>query len=290
MTRLGIDLGGTKTAYGLVSAEGLLLYRRQRPTPRGEAVLDLLIEIIEELIAAAPEDDLSLGIGVPGLINPETGFVQLAINLAWENVPLGTRLEKQFPHLSISFDNDVRTAAMGERAHGAAARYANWIYLSLGTGIASALFLNGRLVYGARHLAGEIGHALVTEDVGTCARGQIGCLEGLASGRALTVEGKTATEVLDLAETGDLWAMELMADFSRYLGRSLGNLIAFIDPEAIVLGGGFGSYPPTKNYVQKAIESHLLPELYADVQIETALLGKNAGIIGAAFLPKRGQA
>lgn len=298
---LGIDIGGTKIAGGLVTDAGTIVQRDAVPTPArdgGPRVLEAALTLARRLQAQAPGTLSGVGIGTGGQVNATTGEIVSATDLlpGWA----GTRVQKAFEEalrLPASVDNDVNALAVGE-AHFGAAREANTVvFLALGTGVGGALLLKGRLHHGAHWTGGEFGHILLTMD--PAARrdtgGHVGTLEAYASGPSLVQTWRETTGDTNTAVTGhDIAAQaerdptgpaaQAVARTGEYLGYGLVSLANALDPDLIVLGGGLAALGDALLVpAQRVLQARALPGPAA-CSVVLASLGADASIIGAAAL------
>lgn len=315
-TLIGVDVGGTKIAAGLVSADGALLTSLVRPTPAAQgrtAVLDAISAAVAELPGWEAAE--GLGIGTGGVIDRDSGVVLSANALlpGWAGTrlaeELGTRLG-----LPVAADNDANVFSLAEQMHGAGAGSDSALYVSVGTGIGGGLVTGGRLLRGAHWTAGEFGHIAVPEAAGRpCNCGGTGHLEAVAAGPAVTARFRELTgdtsvhdlrKVAALAEdpaaggpaggsTGDaaggtagdaVLAGRALAEGAGALGRALAGLVNTVDPERVVVGGGVASVgAPFWQPLTEAFAAELLPGPSA-VRPVRAALGPRAAVIGAAAL------
>lgn len=251
--RIGIDIGGTKTAAVALDDAGAARHAVELPTGLGpEAVVATVAHAAERvaLLADRPLGDFdAVGIGVPGTVDPVTGDVTHAVNLGVEALPLA-RLAETALGVRVRAENDVNAAALGA-AHVMRARGGEPIdsmaYLNLGTGLAAGLVLGGRLHRGATGLAGEIGHLPLVSDGELCPCGQRGCLELLASGSALARlwpgDGTVppARALFDAADAGDEAALAVRGAFAGSVAAAVRLLVLTADPELVVIGGGISA-------------------------------------------------
>jgi glucokinase len=291
---LAFDVGGTDTKAGLFDERGFLHEVVRVPTPystdgSGDAVLAQLGVLADGFAARHPDIvPRAAGLIVPGLVDDDTGVGVYAENLGWRNVPFRDAASTTLG-LPVAFTHDVRAAGTAEYRLGAAGRYRNVLVVVIGTGIASAIFLDGK-PYSASGFAGEIGHAVV--DVGgvSCACGGNGCLEAIASAGAITrLYNETAQspvagarEVLELARSGDAAAASVWDTATDALGLALSQAVALLAPEAIVLGGGLAQagdalFAPVEKRMNSLLTFHRRPVLLP------ATVGENAGLVGAAL-------
>ncbi len=309
---VGVDIGGTKIAVGLVDArDGRTQARRQEATEPQRGVVDGIHRIgdmIEAVCAEAgvrPEELLGIGIGSTGPVNPADGRMAYPDNLpTWDDADVFTPLRERFGPLPMALENDCDVAVLGEQWVGAAQGVSNAAYVTVSTGINAGLILGGKLHRGVSGTAGEFGHHTIDINGTQCYCGSRGCLEALASGPAIArtaqeraraedtrlaalvnggIEAITAQIVAQAALDGDGVALEIVQRTAFYIGVGLANLITIVGPEVIVMGGGvlteWELFGPTITRVamEWAIEVH--PER---VRILPSALGYDVGVIGAA--------
>jgi glucokinase len=314
---LGIDVGGTKIAAGLVDPAGTVLHSLRRETVVGtpEATLDSIASAARDLIAASGIDPLgidAIGFGIPGLVDPEKGIGIASVNLGWRNVPVRMGLEARLK-VRCAVDNDVRAGALGEARFGAAKGLQEWVYINIGTGISAVILLQGKFLMGARGLAGEIGHAVLEPEGPECKCGGRGCFEAVASGpgiaeRALAKikRGRASSLVPDNstspptslnaeavfgeAERGDAVAVETLEEVGKLVAHALEHIALAYDPEKIVIGGSimlrsaalFGVVMEKLRELSR--ESWVFGRTYSEGFVTLSTLGNNAGVLGAAAL------
>jgi glucokinase len=308
---LGIDLGGTKILTAVVNSEGKMLSRDHSITPasRGyEAVIQSILESANHTLEQADvtiSELTAVGIGAPGLSNPETGILFTSPNLpGWRDVPLRDIMQEKLNRKTFLI-NDANAAALGEFHFGAARGVRNFIYITLSTGIGGGIFIDGKIYSGAIGAAGEVGHMTIDDDGPICNCGNRGCWETLASGTALAREAKqrigegvmtsileyvqgdvekvTAQIVQSAAEKGDSLAKELIAQTGYYVGVGLANLINIFNPELIVIGGGLSNIgDKLLKPAFKVARERAYKESFRAVRFVSAGLGRNSGVLGAA--------
>ncbi|MEU0094224.1 ROK family protein [Kribbella sp. NPDC006257] len=300
---VAVDLGGTRMKCGLVAADGAVLHRETRPTPRalpasghgGRAVLDALLETVVELGQKAAADGhrvRAVGVVVPGIIDAETGTVG-AENLAWAGTPVLAELRAAIGHdQRVVLAHDVRAGGYAELRQGALTGTTNSLFLPLGTGIAAAMVVDGSLVSGDGY-AGELGHTRFVngEAAELCACGQWGCLETVASAAALArrygvrtgrvVDG--SREVLELLADGDPDAEAVWKEAMAALVDALVLYTTLVAPTRIAIGGGLVGagetlLAPLREGVAARLTFQRRPEIVA------AELGEEAGCLGAALM------
>ncbi len=291
MATLGIDLGGTKIALGVLEG-GRLVWRTRIATPQegAEAVLQVMIAAASEALAEAGPPVTAVGVGTPGPIDFATGTVRFAPNIPhFRNVPLGPRLEEALK-LPVVLENDANAAALAEHHLGAARDAASSLFVTVSTGIGGGLVSGGRVWRGAFGQAGEIGHLTVLPGGPVCGCGNAGCLEAVASGRALARDaGYAYAEPLDTPElfarwrAGEAKAARIVEAGTDYLGQALADAQKLWDPEVVVVGGGvaLGGGEVWLERVRRAFERHAAG--WRTAALLPARLGEDAGVIGAAL-------
>lgn len=283
-TALGVDIGGTKLSAALVR-NGEILQKVEHPFRR-EQVIEDLVRAITELDPEGKSE--SVGIACAGLIDSERGVITFAGNLGFENFPLRDLLAPQI-NREISLTNDASAAGWGEFRHGAGKSYSHMALLAVGTGIGGALVLNRSLLLGAHGLGAELGHLNVPGATEKCPCGLIGCVEAVASGRAMQARAKASgfasTQALaEAARTGDEKARALFDQMGWAIGAISGRLTNVVDLEVIVIGGGFGAtYEFWEEGAQRGLrENIVVPDLRTIPEFTRAQLGNDAGVIGVA--------
>lgn len=309
---VGVDIGGTKIAAGLVDEGGRLVKETRRVTPASSPpeIVDAIADIVREL--GERHEIEAVGVGAAGFVDKARANVLFAPNLAWRDEPLRQRVESR-TKLPTVIENDANAAAWAEFRFGAAADVDDMVLLTVGTGLGGGLVLDGELFRGAFGVSGEVGHLRLVPDGHLCGCGNRGCWEQYASGSALVREarefarsgGPQAAPLLELAggdpekvdgpmvtraaKEGDASARELIEDLGRLIGEGLVSLAAVIDPAAVVVGGGVSEAgdlllePARSTYRQNMSARGHRPVL----EIRQARLGNEAGIIGAADLARR---
>lgn len=311
---VGVDLGGTKILAAVITSDGKILgqaKRKTKPETGAESVIERIVKTIDDALANAKmtrSDVRGVGIGAPGPVDPDTGTVLMAPNLnGWENVPLGKMLKDQL-NLPVFLDNDVNVGTLGEFVYGAGRGASDVIGVFVGTGVGGGLIIGGQLRSGARHAAGEIGHMIVLADGPYCGCGNRGCIEALASrtaivqslrmamlaGRKTVLADALAGEGVERLSSGalaqawknnDTLTVEVLTRVQYYLGLHLANLVNFLDPELIILGGGVieALGDDFLQPIRRVAYQHFTQRRDASqVKIVLSQLGDNAGILGAA--------
>lgn len=307
---IGIDLGGTNIAGGLVNKAGEILKKLSVSTAsdRGsDAVIEDIYSVIEALIREnnTGEPVKGIGIGVPGIADPHTGEVIVCVNLNWYNVPLKEKLSKK-TDLPIYIDNDATVAGVAEFQIAQEGKYKDAVILTLGTGVGGGILVDGKVLSGHNGIGSELGHMLIGEALYTCNCGRNGCLETFASSTAiihyakyLIQSGKPSAMmemvggdidkisgeiIFNAAKAGDSVAIEVVDRLVKYLSIGIMNIVCTLDPEIIFLGGGIsmaGDFLLDK--VNAALENLKYFKAKPHVTVEIAKFKNDAGIIGAAM-------
>jgi len=257
--RVGVDIGGSKVAVLVVDADDAVRAHRSVPAASSEPdeAIAQIAAVIREAVGdagGALADVAAVGLGVPGRVDSTTGDVTFAVNLGWQHLPLGRRLETVLG-IPCVVENDVRAAAVGLHRGGAYGGVDDLIYLGIGTGISAGVVLDGRLHRGVRGMAGEIGHVVLDPDGLPCACGLRGCFETIAGGAGiaraarLAIDAGARTELADLdqptaahvfaaAVHGDTVAAGLVDRAASAIARMVHELVLAYDVELVVIGGG----------------------------------------------------
>ncbi len=310
MLVIGVDLGGTQTRAVLANEEGRIIKQRATLTQAQEgpnAVLERICEQIE--LAADGHEFAAIGIGAPGATDPFNGVVIMAPNLpGWRNINLTRALGTRFG-VPIFVGNDANLAGLAEHRYGAGQQCAHMIYITVSTGIGGGVIVRDRMLLGRQGLAGEIGH--ITIDLSAEERGEvaIGTLEGLASGPNIARRARQALRegagsslrqrigddidalspemLCEAAESGDAFALEQFAVTGRYLGIGITNLLHTFNPYRIVIGGGIwmNCHQFLEQTMWETIRTRCnAPEYWRDLEIVSAALGGQVGLLGAVAL------
>lgn len=313
---IGIDVGGTKVAGGLVTSKGRLVTSLQVPTraDKGfDASFGQVNLVIDRLVrrAGGKQNVQGIGLCAPGPFDTKNGVLLNAPNIrGWRKIPLGAKLGKQFG-LPVRVENDANAAGLAEVLFGAATGYRHVFYVTVSTGIGTGIVINRRIYHGKNGAAGEGGHvAIDPQSKYRCGCGALGHIEALASGPAmarrarvrLEEEHTTPSQLRELtggnlslitpemieraAKAGDNLAKAIIDKTGFYLGVWLAGMITLLDPEAIVLGGGVSQIgKPLFDTIRKTILQYTMnPGLAADTPLLPAKLEKLVGVLGAASL------
>ena len=288
MIALGLDLGGTKIAAGVVD-DGRVLEQRRRDTPQTGAadVIAALSEVASELLVRYPAA-VAVGIGCPGPLDFERGRVRFAPNIAgMEDAPLVDALHERLG-LPVVLENDANAAGYAEHRYGAARDFATSVYVTLSTGIGGGVFVGDRVLRGANGLAGEIGHMTLLPGGPVGGDGHTGSWEAIAAGRAMARDASyifsravSTAELFHLARAGDRRALAIVDNAARFTGLGLANVVKVIDPTGFVLGGGVIN---VGEFYLERVRSALAAATagYPQPQVRVAELGDDGGVIGAA--------
>lgn len=311
--RIGVDLGGTNIVVGIVNSENQIVSRAQCPTntPRSaESIFDDIAKLVDEALQKKDikrEEILSVGVGTPGSVNKETGYIEFANNLDFNQVPAQQMLYDRL-QIPVYLDNDANCAALGEAVAGAGNGVKNFVAVTLGTGVGSGIIVNGKLVVGLNFAAGEMGHQVIVYNGIHCSCGRRGCWEKYASATALVEQTKDAMKAdhdskmweivnnnidktngktaFDADRLGDAAAHRVVTQYIDYLACGLINIVNALQPDMICIGGGIsneGEYllKPLRRIIERERYS-----IYAKKQttIVKAALGNDAGVIGASLL------
>ena len=290
---LGVDIGGTDTKLGLVSAEGCLLkrfsFRSDDFTSSHEYVLNLSAEI-KTIIEH--ERVLGIGLGAP-TANYQTGFIEDSVNLKWSQ-PLDIRSNlEMLLNIPVFVTNDANLAALGELRYGLGRTFVDLLVVTIGTGLGSGIIADGRLINGNKGLAGEIGHVILIPGGRKCSCGRNGCLESYVSIGGLQ---KTYQEIKESSETisteeiykqaiaGGVDSLDAIKMTGSWLGIGLANASAVVAPQCIVLSGGLANMGETLlDPTKQAFEEHLLNNLKGEIEMKISAFENNeSSLIGAA--------
>lgn len=308
---VGVDVGGTKIAAGLVDDSGVILQRTRRETPSTDqaAIADAIAACVKELSSDRPVE--AVGIGAAGLVDSARSVVLFAANLSWRDAPLRASVEQR-TGLPVVVENDANAAAWGEFRFGGGLDVDDMLLVTVGTGVGGGIVLGGNLLRGAFGIAGEIGHMRVKPGGRRCGCGNRGCFEQYASGSALVRDARhlvrqespltdrllelcggdpaalTGPMVTLAAREGDEAATDLLDDLGRWLGEGMASLVAVLDPAVIVVGGGVSEAGELLlEPARQAFHRNLMGRGYRpEAELRLARLGNDAGLVGAADLAR----
>jgi glucokinase len=294
---IGVDIGGTKCAAGLVVVpEGRIVTRRLQatePQRGGEPVLADVIELIDSLQADATRLSLkpvAVGVGIAELVS-SSGEILSDATIHWKDLPVRDEIQARVK-LPVRLEADVRAAARAEAHAGAGRGLDSFLYVTVGTGISASLVLRGEPYCGARGLTGTFfsSRSLIPTDEGSLVGGPP--LEQFAAGPALATRfaaaggdaSATAQDVIELSEAGDSRARGIVTSAAEALGVAIAQLVNLLDPEAVVIGGGLGLVGGRwQDSIESAMRAHIWSGYHRDVPLYAAGLGVDAGVVGAAL-------
>lgn len=312
---LGVDLGGTNIAAGVVDENCHIIARDSVPVREGHNADTVLKDVVEIASRTARSAGFclgqftSLGIGMPSMIHPKTHLIMNSNNLGWQNIPVFEYLQK-YTDMPVYIENDANCAAYGEMLAGAGRYYDNAVMLTLGTGVGGGIIMDRKIYKGADQLGAELGHTKLVYNGELCTCGLRGCLEAYCSATALIRQGKMALKenpgsllqdlcagqpelitgkmIFDACARNDETALHVVDQFIDYLTAGISSFIAIFRPEAVILGGGIAE---AGEMLLRPVNERLFSQTYSAAQMGVpqvikAQLGNDAGIIGAAMLEK----
>jgi len=308
---LGIDVGGTKIAVGVVTGDGEIIDRLLVPTPTDDKDANSILIMLAELVQHFRDRYsriATVGVGAAGMVEWPDGFIRWAPNNSYRQLPLRAKLSELCGGIPTVVDNDANVAAWAEFRFNVARTDKNMLFLTVGTGVGGGIILDGAVYRGSSGIAGEIGHLIVDPKSGIlCGCGNVGCLEAVASGTALERMGRAAaardynsklTElagspervtgkiIFEAADKGDPVASLLFEELGNWLGIGIASLVNVLDFDSIVLGGGLAAagellLVPTRD----SFNRHVFGRPYRSLpKIRLSRFGEAAGLIGAATL------
>lgn len=306
-TFLGIDVGGTSIKWGVVSSEGEILYKSLVPTrilEGSDVIVQQIVQVMQDGLAQFPSVH-GVGVGVPGVVNPITGLVEGLPNFPlWTPQPVAKILSEQ-TELKVVVENDANAAAVGELCCGAAKGIANFLYVTLGTGVGGAVVVDGRVYSGPYGNAGEIGHIIVdgfavpsAEQINSNRVFRTGTLEEFV-GRAGILKranarhdsgsdgDETFSDVVDIvqaAEHNNSFAADVIHETGRILGIGLCSALTVLGVDHIIVGGGISQSDQLLQVVRHTVEQRAIPTIASRVKIIRARYAADAGLVGAAML------
>ncbi|GGJ30964.1 ROK family protein [Streptomyces brasiliensis] len=296
---IALDVGGTGMKAALIDGGGVLLHQGRRATGRErgpDAVIRSIVEYAVELRAYGAEHfgepAAALGVAVPGIVDETDGIAAYSANLGWRDVPLRDLLAERLG-VPVALGHDVRTGGLAEGRIGAGRGADRFLFVPLGTGIAGAIGIDGRVEAGAHGFAGEIGHIVVRPGGAPCPCGQIGCLERYASAAAVSeawaaASGDPEADAADCAKavmSGDPNAVRVWQEAVDALADGLVTALTLLDPRTLIIGGGLAEagdtlFAPLRDAVRRRVTFQKLPT------IVPAALGDTAGCLGAGLLAR----
>lgn len=310
---LGVDIGGTKVAVGLVDHEGKILKQDRKPMNAHGTAEDgfaAVLSAIDSMISAVPGGAIhGIGICAPGPLDPRTGVVINPPNLpCWRNFPLAERVSAKYK-VPVRVDNDANAAALAENRWGVAQGYRYVFYTTIGTGIGTGIVFDGSIYLGKNGFAGEGGHMTIDYRGPRCHCGKLGCIEILAAGPAIGLRARTKLSqaagghsmMLDLAggnieavtsefvgkayAAGDALAREVLQETVELFIAWLSNIVDLLDPDVLVMGGGVAAMlKPFFHDIKKGLEIWCVNPRASEIPLLMAHYGADAGIAGGAAL------
>lgn len=311
MLSIGVDIGGTKIAAGVVDEGGEIIAATTRSTPATdtEQIEAGVADAVAEL--RADHQVVGVGVGAAGFVSSDRRTVKFAANLAWREHPLADELER-LTGLPVVVENDANAAGWAEYRFGAATAAQHMLLVTVGTGLGGAIVLDGRLIRGSGGFAGEVAHMTAVPDGQWCGCGRRGCLEQYTAGTALVRTAKRRASAGDalmgpllqaaggarkeidgplitrLAQQGDPGACELIAELGSWLGVGVASISSLLDPDMIVVGGGVAAAGDLLlDPARTAYAGNLTARTHRDLApFVLAGMGNRAGIVGAADLAR----
>lgn len=309
---LGVDIGGTKVAVGLVDGDGKILGQGRTPmiaNGTAEAAFEAVTTAIDSMMSGSHGSVQSIGICAPGPLNPKTGVVLNPPNLpCWRNFPLAQKISERY-RVPVRVDNDANAAALAETRWGAARDFRYVFYATVGTGIGTGIVFDGAIYHGKTGSAGEGGHVSIDFRGPICKCGKRGCIEILASGTAIGVRARAKLEaqpsraagILALANgdigavtsehvarayaAGDALAREILRETVDVLIPWLGNIVDLLDPDVLVVGGGVATMlQPFFDDIKRGLPAWCVNPFASEIPLLMAHYGADAGIAGGAAL------
>ena len=308
---LGVDIGGTKVAVGLVDHDGRIVSQGRKPmvaNGTAEAGLQAVLGAIDSLASSSKVDIHSIGICAPGPLDPKAGVVLNPPNVpCWRNFPLAEKISSRY-RVPVRVDNDANAAALAETRWGAARGFRYVFYATIGTGIGSGIVLDGRIYHGHSGAAGEGGHVSIDYRGPRCGCGKLGCIEALAAGpaiagraRAKLGTGHSSSRILERSKgdvtavtsemvgqayaDGDSLAREILQETVEILTPWIGNIIDLLDPDVVVMGGGVAAMlKPFFGEIKNGLPRWCVNPSASEIPLVMAYYGADAGIAGGAAL------
>jgi len=314
MYRVGVDLGGTNIVSAVIDESYRIISKSRVKTnsPRpAEEIFDDIAKTVKDAVEGANltiDQIKSIGIGTPGSVNKATGVIEYSNNLGFDKVPALAMLKEKTGCDNIYFDNDANCAALGEAVAGVGRGVKNFIAITLGTGVGSGIVVNGKLVVGLNYAAGEMGHHVIVYNGKPCTCGRRGCWEAYASATALIAQTKEAMllhpyskmweltdsnlnnvsgrTAFDAMRAGDETAAKVVETYIGYLACGVTNIVNTFQPDILCIGGGIGNEGENLLAPVRKILENQRYSIHAEKQtiLCSAILGNDAGIIGAALL------
>jgi glucokinase len=300
---VGIDLGGTNTKYGLVTAQGELLFHSAAPTPWKDG-RDALLSHLQQTVSACLQEARrrtrkpeAIGLATAGWVDPGSGQVVYATeNLpGWTGANPGACLREAFG-LPVAVENDANALAVAEKHFGAAKAVSDFVCITLGTGVGGGCYINGRLNHGPHFFANGLGHIPIEPEGRLCTCGLAGCLETYTNASALVRYAASGNytsgeQVIAAANAGDFIAVQAIQTYAKYVAMGCAAIVSLLDPELLILAGGIAQNNPL---LLSAVTDELAKRVTAwqqrKLRVEFSSLGYSAGVLGAAAVALAGVA
>lgn len=314
MYKIGVDLGGTNIAVGVIDSDYKIIGTGKAKTNIPRPAEEIFDDIVKCIYAACEDakinisDVESIGIGTPGSCDKENGVILYANNLYFDHVPAVKLINDKIPGVKVYIENDANCAALGEALAGSGKGKKSFIAITLGTGVGGGVILDGKVLAGCNDAGGELGHISIKFDGEQCNCGRVGCFERYASATALVNQTKAAMEAhkdskmwelcggdignaggrtaFDAMRAGDKYGKEVVDNYIKYIAIGTTDIVNIFQPEMICFGGGICNegetlLAPLREYVAKWRYSKMQEK---QTEICRATLGNDAGIIGAALV------
>lgn len=292
---LAIDIGGSKIMVGIVDCNGKVLCSQKQFLPAAydiDYVTDTIYRLSEPFLLHKP---IAAGVTIPGLTDPEKGIWKYAPFSGISEIPIASILSQRLG-LDVFIENDVNACAIGEKCFGICQKDNDFLWVTVSNGIGAALYLNGELYTGSDGNAGELGHVIVDEHSSAlCGCGKTGCLEAMASGKAIENHyaaqcGKhlTAQQIALAAESGDATAIQIFINAGYYLGKTIASSINLLNLKKIVIGGGVSqSFHLLEDGLRRALSRYVFTQANREYVIQKTGLGYHAALIGSAAVVQK---
>jgi glucokinase len=296
---IGVDVGGTKIAAGVVSPSGKILFSVRVSTQQHRSAARVRENIFEAIRLCAEECmPRAIGVGITGAVDPERGISFHSSNLpkSWKGVPLARILSRHF-HVPVFIDNDANAIGLAEATWGKARRAQTALILTLGTGVGSVYIHRGGVVHGKTGAGAEFGHTIISERKVQCSCGKYGHFEALVSGPAMirlyrlrTKKQKSTHDIVAEARRGKREARAVLEEMREYLGIGLANALHAFNPHIVVIGGGLANIPFLTRDLQGLVRPLLMDQkAFGGIRIVKSSIQHTAGILGGAALTMRGK-
>ena len=309
---VGVDVGGTKIAAGLVDEHGQLIARDRTVSPalHPAEIVRTIGELVRSLVGTREVE--AVGVCAAGFVDKQRSTVVFAPNLAWRNEPLKQHLEEEL-NLPVVVENDANAAAWGEFTFGAGEDVDDLLMLTIGTGVGGGVVIDGELARGGFGMGGEVGHIQMVPGGVKCGCGNLGCLESYGSGSALVrvtrahavdspdaarslvelaggdVAKITGPLITEAAHAGNAFAIERLAELGDWIGQGVATLTAVLDPNVVVIGGGVSEAGELLlDPIRTSFENHVTVRTHRPIlEVRQARLGNSGGMVGVADLARR---